>query len=144
MDRRSLVLVLPLLGLMACSRGNQSESELKLTSDQKLDDAIVDLWNKGGRLKLSQVVSEPFDELLVFPETTSSVKINEAAGQPLLKDKFYHSSTQLFLFRQDGRAVRATMVSPDVFKNEIQNARFDKSVTLLAPGSKQQLTLVND
>ena len=144
MDRRSLVLVLPLLGLMACSRGNQSESELKLTSDQKLDDAIVDLWNKGGRLKLSQVVSEPFDELLVFPETTSSVKINEAAGQPLLKDKFYHSSTQLFLFRQDGRAVRATMVSPDVFKNEIQNARFDKSVTLVAPGSKQQLTLVND
>ena len=144
MDRRSLVLVLPLLGLMACSRGNQSESELKLTSDQKLDDAIVDLWNKGGRLKLSQVVSEPFDELLVFPETTSSVKINEAAGQPLLKDKFYHSSTQLFLFRQDGRAVRATMVSPDVFKNEIQNARFDKSVTLVAPGGKQQLTLVND
>lgn len=102
------------------------------------------MWNKGGRLKLSQVVSEPFDELLVFPETTSSVKINEAAGQPLLKDKFYHSSTQLFLFRQDGRAVRATMVSPDVFKNEIQNARFDKNVTLVAPGGKQQLTLVNE
>ena len=128
-------------GLVVCSRMSRAEPELKLSSSKPLDEGIVELWKNGGARPVAELVDVPFDELLVFPETTPAGRINDAAGTRLLKDKYYLSSTQLFLFRQGGRGVRAVMVSPDVFQHEVQNARFGAQVRLLAPGGKRLMTL---
>ena len=128
-------------GLVVCSRMSRAEPELKLSSSKPLDEAIVELWKNGGSRPVAELVDVPFDELLVFPETTPAGRINDAAGTRLLQDQYYLSSTQLFLFRQGGRGVRAVMVSPDVFQHEVQNARFGAQVRLLAPGGKRLMTL---
>lgn len=128
-------------GLVVCSRMSQAAPELKVSSSKPLDEAIVELWKNGGARPVAELVDVPFDELLVFPETTPAGRINDAAGTRLLKDKYYLSSTQLFLFRQGGRGVRAVMVSPDVFQHEVQNARFGPRVRVVAPGGKRLMTL---
>lgn len=130
-----------LLGLAAGARGQSPVSALRLSSDQALDAAMVELWKNGGARPVAELVDVPFDELLVFPETTPSGRINDAAGSRLLKGKYYLSSTQLFLFRQGGRGVRAVMVSPDVFQHEVQNARFGPQVRVVAPGGQRWMTL---
>ncbi len=140
MDRRQINLLL-MLGLVTGARGQPARPTLRLSSDKALDEAIVELWKNGGSRPVAKLVDVPFDELLVFPETTPAGRINDAAGTRLLKDKYYLSSTQLFLFRQGGRGVRAVMVSPDVFQHEVQNARFGAQVRLLAPGGKRLITL---
>lgn len=139
-DRRQVSFFL-LLGLAAGAHGQSPASAFRLSSDQALDAAVVELWKSGGARPVAELVDVPFDELLVFPETTPSGRINDAAGSRLLKGKYYLSSTQLFLFRQGGRGVRAVMVSPDVFQHEVQNARFGPQVRLMAPGGKRLITL---
>lgn len=139
-DRRQISLLL-MLSLVAGARGQPATLTLRLSSDQALDAAMVELWKNGGARPVAELVDVPFDELLVFPETTPSGRINDAAGTRLLKGKYYLSSTQLFLFRQGGRGVRAVMVSPDVFQHEVQNARFGPRVRVVAPGGKRLMTL---
>lgn len=114
---------------------------MELTSAPEIDEAIFALWKSGGERPLSEIVDVDFEELLVLPEGTSTERVNEAAGGKLLNGKYYQSSTQLFLFRADGRAVLAAMISSDVFEHEVQNATFGPYVRIVAPGGQTLITL---
>lgn len=147
LTRRALLAVPLVMGAAGCGvltpdpDPDDGTEPLELTAAPEIDEAIDALWNNGGERALSEITQIQFDDLMVFPEGTSAERVNEAAGGKLLNGKYYHSSTQLFLFRPGGRGVLAAMVSADVFEHEVQNATFGPEVRIVAPGDQQLVTL---
>lgn len=140
---RRALLAVALMGAAGCgplSQG-QAPAPVELSSGHEIDEAIGVLWDEGGERLLSEITGAEFDQLMVFPEGTPAERVNEAAGGELLNGEYYQSSTQLFLFRADGRAVLASMISSDVFEHEVQNATFGPEVRIVAPGDQQLVTL---
>lgn len=133
--------LLVMAGFGGCVRPPEEGARLKLTTNPPLEQTITELWRHGGERPVAELVDVAFDELMVIPEGTPTEVINAAAGARLLNDKYYHSSTQLFLFRRAGVGVRADMVASDVFEHRVQNGRFGVTVRLIAPGGQRLMDL---
>lgn len=137
--RRGLIAAALGLALGSCT-GEQGD-DMQITHVESLEDAVLTTWRDGGERPVADAVDVEFDDLLVFPEMAEVSRINEAAGFELLTGTHYPSSTQLFLFRRDGRAVLAAMVAADCFDHEVMNASFGPDVLLSGSGGDRLITL---
>ena len=140
--RRRLALAAGLATLAGCGpRSTDKENTVELSVSESLDQGILAVWRDGGETELAALVDIGFEDLVIIPEGTPAERVHEVAGTTLLSGEYYHSSTQLFLFRASGTAVLAAMVAADVFEHEIRNATFGPGVRLVGEGGQSLITL---
>ena len=144
LSRRDALTVTVLLGvgtIPGCFPNKQVEDDVKLRSDENVDQEILRVWEDGGDVALSEIVDTSFDDLMVFAEGARGEVVNDAAGFPLISGTYYTSSTQLFLLRAGGRAVDAIMVAADVFDHSSAQSVYDSTVRLVGVGGRELVQL---
>lgn len=111
--------------------------------DDAVEQEILDLWRMGGEVALTDLFGIPFDDLMVYAEGTPSEVINEAAGHPVVRSRYYMQSTLLWMLRREGEAVELVRLVSDVFTVESMSGRFGPEARIVAPGNEGAVELVD-
>lgn len=121
-----------LVTVAACSSGGGA-APLDLTSDPKIETAIVTLWKGGGSLRLASLTDFDWDQVAWYAEGTPAKTIHAELGQTVLgQQKYFDNARNLIVFRLHGKPVRLVLNSAALFANNDYGRWFGRSLTLTA------------
>jgi hypothetical protein len=128
------MLVIPALAalvlLTACGQGSASAPELRLTSDDAFETALVSVWANGGSRRIADMTNFEWDGLRIFAEGTPAAMINSYVGGEVIRRNHYESSANLFVFTHGGKPVRLLMMSGDFLTRDRPDMTYGPEVRL--------------